>query len=487
MRRFIPTLLLLTLVAILAACGGGEGTKTPEDIHFGPQDTGPPPTPDARWDEPDTVEVVQPPDEKSEPDIPPVLTGCGDGECKGGETVENCAKDCLDTPEAAAFVFAHKGDELGALGRIYDLVQAGAPVYVFYLTFDDTPIDTIYAGAPSKLSVATLGVPAENIYLYETHIDWGLVTGSREVVDKLTQHFITLQPKTIYLPQLCGGELEDEMAHIAGIWAAKRAKIFPAYYEVPSPSNYYVGTAPDPATAQADPDAFVEQFVRRWKLIAKGTEELKPTLGSEDMVELRLAAAHIMNDWFQAFLYKLPEDRLLYLLREMQRFREVPAGQKSDKKPFTQSLDNPGAKFIYEEQGYTFDEFKQRAAVIQSFYGCNLRTEPSGLPFFDEPVPLTIMHNFDVVLDIRAFSPEPDTLTFKVGFGPSKNDLHHCIATDPVDVSALESLKVTLSCQAKQEVGEHTYYFRAYSKLAAENNDAALYTEVPFHVEIANF
>jgi hypothetical protein len=337
MRRFIPTLLLLTLVAILAACGGGEGTKTPEDIHFGPQDTGPPPTPDARWDEPDTVEVVQPPDEKSEPDIPPVLTGCGDGECKGGETVENCAKDCLDTPEAAAFVFAHKGDELGALGRIYDLVQAGAPVYVFYLTFDDTPIDTIYAGAPSKLSVATLGVPAENIYLYETHIDWGLVTGSREVVDKLTQHFITLQPKTIYLPQLCGGELEDEMAHIAGIWAAKRAKIFPAYYEVPSPSNYYVGTAPDPATAQADPDAFVEQFVRRWKLIAKGTEELKPTLGSEDMVELRLAAAHIMNDWFQAFLYKLPEDRLLYLLREMQRFREVPAGQKSDKKPFTQS------------------------------------------------------------------------------------------------------------------------------------------------------
>lgn len=480
-----PIVALLATALLACACGEGATTPAEDGVNFISHDGRiPPPPEDIRQTqdrmEPDDVPSV---DEETPPDVPRVLTGCGDGVCAGAETYENCAKDCLETALKVAFIFAHKGDELSALGRIYDLAQAGAEIFVFYLTFDDTPLDTIY-GSPQKLAVVAVGVPVANIYLYEQHIEWGMVSGTREVLDRLTQHLSTIQPEAIYLPQLCGGELEDELAHVIGIQAAKRASLFPTYFEIPTPSNYFEGTSPPLETAQQDPDGFVNHFIRRWKLIPKNTEELKPTLGSQDMVELRMASAHIMNDWFQGFLYKLPEDRLLYLLREMQRYREVPQGQKLDKKPFLESLENPGATFIYVDQGYTFDEFKQRVRIIESFYGADVRTDPQSLPWFNEPQQLTIMQDFDVVLDIRSFSPDPDTFSFMYGYGPAKQPTDHCQPIDSVQVSPFESLQLTVHCEAKNPIGKHTYYFRVYSQMAEEWDDAATFNEVPFQIAI---
>jgi len=387
-------------------------------------------------------------------------------------------------PEKAAFVFAHKGDEIGALGRIQDLLGAGAAVYVFYLTFDDTPIDKYYNGNPATLSVASLGVPADWIYLYEKYIEWGIVTGNHEAVDRLTQHFVTLQPSSIYVPQLCGGNLESELAHVVGVWAAKRAKVFPKYYEVPARSNYYVMTDTDADLATTDPDLFVQRFVDRWRLLPKSTDELKPTLGAQDMAKVRLAASHIQDPWLQDFLYKLPEDRVLFLLRELQRFRQVPDKQANDKKPFLESPANPAGTFIYNEQGYTFDEFKQRAKVVESFYGTNLRTEPSTLPGFDEPLSLVILQQFDVALQIRAFSNEPDTLSFTIGFGPAKSETQDCEKPAELAIEALEKTEIVVKCKAKEPIGKHVYYLRAYSAKAKANNDAALFTEVPFQIQI---
>lgn len=487
---------VLTVVALLAglalaACGSEGGTSSESDtVLFPNKDTGNPPVtditvPEADVDLPDEDIVTA--DEPSTPDIPPVQTGCGDGVCQGAETVQNCAKDCLEIEQSVAFIFAHKGDEIGALGRIYDLVQGGANVFVFYLTFDDTPIETIYGNSAGKLAVAALGVPAENIYLYEQYLDWHMVSGTREVLDRLTQHLKTVTPEAIYLPQLAGGDIEDEIAHVIGLQAAKRASVFPEYFEVPSPSNYFLGTDPPVETAMQDPDGFVNHFILRWKLIPKNTEELKPTLGSEDMVNLRLAAAHIMNDWFQGFLYQIPEDRLLYLLREVQRYRQLPQGQKVDKRPYLESLENPGSSYIYEEQGFTFDEFKQRARVIESFFGCDAQTAPSSLPYFDEPISVTIMQDYQLTLDIRSFSPDPDEFSFIFGWGPAKNETDHCQPIAPLTVSPFESLQLTINCEAKNEVGIHTYFVRIYSAQADEWDDAAKYTEIPFRISIGNF
>jgi hypothetical protein len=485
--------LCFVLISVLAlgttACGGEDPVAQEDTVIFPKKDISQPPlVVDLVDAEPDVSEIdLAVMDETSLPDLPPIQTGCGDGLCQGAETVQNCAKDCLEATVSVAFVFAHKGDELAALGRIHDLVQGGAQVFVFYLTFDDTPIGTVYANAPQKLAVAALGVPAENIYLYEQYLDWHMVSGTREVLDRLTQHLKTISPEALYLPQLAGGDIEDEVAHVIGLQAAKRASVFPEYFEVPVPSNYFVGTEPPLETAQQDPDGFVNHFIKRWKLIPKSTDELKPTLGSAEMVTLRLAAAHIMNDWFQGFLYQLPEDRLLYLLREIQRYRELPGGQKVDKRPFIESLDNPGTKYIYEEEGFTFDEFKQRARIIQSFYGCDARTEPSALPWFDEPIPVTIMHDYELILDVRSFSPDPDEFSFVFGWGPAKNETDHCQPIAPVQVSAFESLQLPITCQAKNEIGVHTYFVRVYSAQADEWDDAATFVEIPFRVKIANF
>ena len=483
------TIIALGAVFLLVGACGGEATTPPEDVvNFISHDVWKPPPPEDIKELPEIDSQVDlaPADEQDPPpDVPPVLTACGDGVCNGAETIQNCAKDCLDNPAKVVFIFAHKGDELASLGRIYDLTQAGAKVFVFFLTFDETPIETFYV-SPSKLSVAAVGVPVENIYLYEQHIEWGMVSGTREVLDRLTQHLSTIQPEAVYLPQLCGGELEDELAHVIGLQAAKRASLFPDYYEVPTPSSYFESADAPLDAAQQDPDGFVTHFIRRWRLIPKNTDELKPTLGSQDMVELRLAAAHIMNDWFQGFLYKIPEDRLLYLLREIQTYRAMPQGQKLDKKPYLESLENPGSVFIYVDQGYTFDEFKHRAKVIASFYGSDVRTIPSTLPWFDAPAPMIIMQDYDVVLDIRSFSPDPDTFSFMVGYGPAKQPTEHCQPVAPVQVSAFESLQVTFKCEAKNPVGKHTYYFRIYSQMAEEWDDATTFSEVPFQISIGN-
>jgi len=373
---------------------------------------------------------------------------------------------------------------LGSLGRIFDLTQAGAEVFVFFLTFDDTPLETYYDDSTAKISLVTLGVAPQNIYTYEKVIDWDIVSGNHEVLDRLTQHLLTIEPDTVYLPQLCGGELEDELAHAVGMWAAKRAKIFPAYFEVPSRSSYYVLEDPDADLAKDDPDTFVLQFVERWRLIPKATEELKPVLGSADMAQIRLAAAHIQNAWFQDFLYKLPEDRILYLLREIQRYRQLPPGQKPDDKPFVDSLENPLGTYVYTDQGYTFDEFRQMARVVESFYGTNIRSEPSALPYYDEPADVVIMAKFDVVLNIRSFSTEADLLTFMVGFGAAKGETDDCENPEALPLNGMEATTVTVHCKAQEPIGKHIYYFRAYSQLAKENNDAAFYTEVPFKVNV---
>ena len=487
MKNFPSAVLVVGALAMLVACSGSNGSEDggnggPE-ISIADPDEGP-------VGPGNDVEVVADDstlpgnDVETDPDVPVVNTGCGDGLCQGAETPESCAKDCLKEEISAAFVFAHKGDELASLGRIFDLAQAGATIYVFYLTYDDTPIDEYYSGQVGKLAPASLGVAAENIYAYEQYIDWGIVSGNHEALDRLTQHFISLEPGHIYLPQLCGGDFEDELAHIVGYWAAKRAKLFPLYYEVPVPSNYYIQEAPSIKLSQDDPDLFVDKFIKRWKLIPKGGEEMKTTLGTEDMAQLRVAAAHIQNAWFQDFLYKLPEDRLLYLLREIQRYRELPPDQKVDEKPYLESLENPQGTYIYHEQGYSFDEFKQMSRVIMSFYGTNLKTNPSALPFYDEPMDVKIVHDFEVELEMRAFSSEDDTLSFKIGFGPSKDPTEDCIVPDDIAVAAFEKKTITISCNAEEPIGPHTYYFRAYSDQAKVNNDQAKYTEIPLKVNV---
>ncbi len=483
-HRMLLSLTAVGLLLGLNACSSGaEAEDVKVEVSFPKKDTWTPPPPEE-------ITPDLPPDEPAEPDLPepeeigPVLTGCGDGECAGAETSDNCAKDCMIDPEKAAFVFAHKGDEIGALGRIQDLLGAGAAVYVFYLTFDETPIDKYYGGNAATLSVASLGVPTDWIYLYEKYIEWGIVTGNHEAVDRLTQHFVTLQPTSIYIPQLCGSDLETELAHVVGVWAAKRAKIFPKYYEVPARSNYYRMTDPDIAVATTDPDQFVQHFIERWRLLPKSTEEMKPTLGAQDMAKIRLAVSHIQDPWLQGFLYKLPEDRVLFLLREVQRFRVLPDKQLNEKKPYLESPANPQGTFIYNEQGYTFDEFKQRAKVVESFYGTNLQTEPSALPGFDDPLGLTILEQFDIKLQVRVFSTEPDTLTFTIGFGPAKSETLDCEKPPELAVESLQKTDVTIHCKAKEPIGKHIYYLRAYSSKAKANNDAALFTEVPFQIQI---
>jgi len=486
-KNILSALLVAGTAAALVACSGSEGSEDGgnggTEISIANPDNGPNGTdPDVEVAPDETTPVGE--DIKTEPDVPVVTTGCGDGLCQGAETAASCAKDCLEEEIAAAFVFAHKGDELASLGRMFDLAQAGATIYVFYLTHDDTPIDEYYSGQVGKLAPASLGVAAENIYAYEQYIDWGIVSGNHESVDRLTQHFIALEPGHIYLPQLCGGDFEDELAHVVGYWAAKRAKLFPLYYEVPVPSNYFIQETPSIKLSQDDPDLFVDKFIKRWKLIPKGGEEMKTTLGTEDMAQLRVAAAHIQNAWFQDFLYKLPEDRLLYLLREIQRYRELPPDQEVDKKPYLESLENPMGTYIYNEQGYSFDEFKQMARVVMSFYGTNLKTNPSALPFYDEPMDVKIVHDFDVELEMRVFSPVDDTLSFKIGFGPAKDPTEDCIVPDDVSVATMEKKTITISCNAWEPIGTHTYYFRVYSEQAKINNDEAKYTEIPLKVNV---
>jgi hypothetical protein len=485
--RFLAAAMAAVVVVCLGLSGacsdsGSPGdadqelTILPQDARDQPEDLG---TPD-----PGAVDTGAGTDEGvGTPDVP-VTSGCGDGVCQGAETGANCAKDCLEEGVVAAFVFAHKGDDLASLGRIFDLAQGGADIYLFFVTFDEVPLADKYGGDTGKLAPASLGVSPDNIYTYESYIEWGIVTGSHEVLDRLVQHLAQVQPTQLYVPQLCGGDLEGELAHAVAYWAAKRAKIQPDYFEVPVPSNYYVLEAPSADLATSNPDGFVDKFVKRWKLIPKGGEELKPTLGTDDIAQLRLAAAHIQNPWFQDFLYKLPEDRLLYLLREVQRFRQMPPDQLPTDKPFQQSMDNPAGLFIYSQQGYSHDDFKAMAKVVESFYGANFRTDPSALPYYDEPLSLMIMQKFDLKVDIRVFSPEEDTLSFKIGFGPAKDPTTDCVAPDDLQVSALQTTSVTIPCKAEEPIGQHTYYVRIYSEQAAINNDAAKFTEIPVSISV---
>jgi len=467
-----------------SSCGGSGGSRDVEEdgVSIVPQDV----PEEHPLDAAEAVDNgdVSASDTGSEKKDVPVTTGCGDGVCAGAETLATCAKDCLEGTLKAAFVFAHKGDELASLGRMFDLAQAGADIYIFYLTFDDTPIVESYQDDTSKLAPASLGVAPANIYVYEKYIEWGIVTGNHEIIDRLVQHLAQVKPDHLYLPQLCGGDLESELAHAVGYWATKRAKIQPEFFESAVPSNYYVMEAPSADIAQSDPDGFVDKFIKRWKLIPKGGEESKPTLGTEDMAQIRLAAAHIQNKWFQDFLYKLPEDRLLYLLREMQKFRTMPPDQEPVDKPYVGSAENPGGVYIYNQQGYTFDDYKGIAKVVESFWGVNFRSTPSALPYYDEPLSLMIMQKFDINLDVRVFSPEEDSLSFKIGFGPAKDPTTDCEVPDDIQVTALQTTTVAMHCKAEEPIGVHTYSIRIYSEQASINNDAAKFTEIPVVISV---
>jgi len=473
------------LVLVFAGCGSEQPDAEDDKVSFGEHDLVDSSSDQTQVSPGDGGELTEPVETREEDnDHSPQLPVCGDGKCQANETAMTCAQDCQQKKETAAFVFAHKGDELGALGRIRDLVLSGAGVYVFYVTFDDTPLAEKYGDSTSKLSVASLGVPAANIYTYEKYIKWGLVTGNHEVLDRLIQHLGTLKPDTIYLPQLCGGDLESELAHVIGVWAAKNAVLTPAFMEVPARSSYYALEDPDPASAQANPDAFVDQFIKRWKLIPKSSPEITPTLGGQDVADIRLASAHIQDSWWQDVLYKVPEDRVLYLLRTLQTYREVPENQKTDEKPYLNSIPNPQGTYIYNEQGYTFDEYRQMAWVVESFFGTNVRSNPSSIPFYDDGVQLKIKTEFDVVLELKSFSAEPDVLSFTSAFGPSKQPSKDCQPVDDLPVDALATAQAIVHCKAEEPIGAHTYYFRVYSKKAEEYNDAAKFTELPFVVKI---
>lgn len=417
-------------------------------------------------------------------EFPQIVTGCGDGVCQGAETPENCAKDCLKTTKVAVFIFAHKGDELGALGRIRDLILAGAKVYVFYITFDDTPLEQYYDGSKAKTAPASLGVVEENIYCYENYIEWGLVTGSNEILERLKQHLAQIQPDEVYLPQLCGGELEHELAHAAGFWGTKRAKLSPQFYEVPAPSNFYILQPPDLTIAADSPDVFVEQFIQRWKMLPKATEELKPTLNTQDMMAIRLAAAHIADEWWQQVVLTLPEDRLLYMLSLLQRFRKVPTDQKPQDRPYVSSLANPEGVYIYEEQGYSFDDYKAYERLMRSFSGVNARTVPSHLPWFDEPMEVIIAHPFEINVELWSFSGAMDTIEFLIGIGPSKKETEDCQTPESLQILPNEKKQIKIQCKAMEPIGEHVYYIRAYSALAKQNAEAAKFAQVPFVIKV---
>lgn len=416
-------------------------------------------------------------------DLPPIETGCGDGTCDPDEDQWTCAKDCSNPDWGALFIFAHKGDEWTALGRMHDLLETGAQVQVVYLTSDETPFGLVYGGSKAALAPVVLGVPEESVFLYELYDEgWPLAAGPHAALDRLSTQVKSLQPAEVYLPQLGGGALEVDLAHVVGLWAVKRSGMFPqpALYEIPARSNYFLLDEPDPATASSDPNGYVDLVLQRWKLLPKDTEELKPTVGAPELAAILNAAEYILDDWLVATRTALPADQFKYLLRMAQRFRLLPGTQDPEEPVYLASIVNPDGTTIYQEQGWSRDEFAQLVRLVKSFAGTNILTAPLHLPGYDDPLELHIAQSFEIALTIRNIAAEEDVVNLQIGIDPVKDPTEDCqLPPDPV-IPGWGEVTVTLQCKAEEMIGLHTFYLRAYSQRAQEAFEPAKFAEIPF-------
>lgn len=471
------------LTLSLGRCDGGGVNSPGKDILGGDSPFG------GDWNriEPeigeDQGDIEAPADLTDRNDLQLPETGCGNGICDPDEDQWNCAKDCSNPDWSALFVFAHKGDEWAALGRMHDLLALGAQVQVTYLTSDDTPFEAVYAGQKSALAPAALGVPEDNIFLYELYDEgWPLPSGTHAALDRLSTQIEDTQPSEVYLPQLCGGDLEADLANALGIWALKRSGMFPqpAIYEVPARSNYFILSEPDPSTAVSDPNAFVDLVLQRWKLLPKDSDELKPTVGAPELVAIKTAADLILDEWMVATRDALPDDQYKHLLRMAQRYRLVPESQEPIEPPYLSSIVNPEGTYIYQEQGWTRDEFAQLVRLVESFVGTNLLTDPLHLPGYQEPMDIVIAQDFDISLTIRNIAAEEDVVSVLVGIDEIKDQTDDCQLPPDTTIPGWGEVTVTLHCEAAEEIGLHAFYIRAYSENAKEAFEPTEFAEIPY-------
>ena len=482
MRFVIPIFLMLALSGVVA-CGGGSGAAVPDDVS-GDSSIG------ADWgnvaDSPGPGSDVPERDgtsDRASSDYPIPETGCGNGVCDPDEDTWSCAKDCHDPDWGALFVFAHKGDEWAALGRIHDLLAAGASVQVVYLTDDDTPFDQVYGGAKPALAPVVLGVPEDHVFLYELYTEgWPLAAGPHAALDRLLTQVKAFQPAEVYLPQLCGGDLDVELAHMVGLWAVKRSTMFPqpAFYEVPARSAYYLLEEPEPASAVTDPDGYVDLVLQRWKLLPKDTQELKPTIGASELHAIVAASDYILDDWMVKTRDALPADQYKHLLRMVQRFRLLPVDQDPKEPAYLSSIVNPEGAALYEAVGWTFDEFKHLVNLVQSFKGTNLLTVPLHMPGHQEPLDIPIAYSFDIMLTIRNISGEDDVVSIVVGIDAIKDITDDCLLPPDPEIPGWGEVQLILHCKAEEEIGPHVFFIRAYSQQAQDAFEPAKFTEIPF-------
>lgn len=505
---------LLTMVCVIClgmSCGGGGGKKDtpdttgqdetiwnpiePEEDTQAPPDTVQDSTPGET-----TAELIEDtqqteaavdtfgPDTPQE-DTPQVETFCGDHICTFPEDEYTCGRDCILEPFTAVFFFANKGDEWAAMGRIYDLLQAGCRVMALYIAPpDETPLATTYSGNKNLLSLVKLGVTPAYVILFEEYQGiWPLMVGPHAVLDQVEAIAKTYKPAEVYLPQLCGGDYETELAHVVGWWGTKRAGIYPqpTFFEIPARSAYYVTTDPGPELAQTTPDLYIDILLKRWKLIPKTTNEQKTELRDNELLAIKVAAEAIKNPWFNDARAFLGQEKLLYLLGSAQRFRKLPNNQDPEQKPWISSTNNPDGIYIYMTQGFILDDFIHFVRHTQAFNGTDIYTDPSHLPYYDQPMLVKIINWFEFSVLVKNVGGLEDTISFEVGIDSVKNPTDDC-APNPADITipAKGSKTVAFRCNAAEVKGLHTFYIRANSKVAAEALEPSTYSEVPFQFKV---
>ncbi len=499
--------LLWILGSACSSDGGGGGGPAPEDTGPGPDwymgDTG-----DSGKDTlPDTLEDLGkdlPGDQDTAPDLDtsdpgqdldtqqPDLNGqpyCGDQKCTNNEDDLTCARDCLEAPLTAMFIFASKGDEWASLGRMQDLLEAQCKIVVLYIAPpDDTPLADAYTGNKNLLPVVQLGVNAANTVLFEQYPNiWPLLVGPHAVLDQIEAVARTHKPAQVYLPQLAGGLIRNELAHAVGYWGVKRAAIYPepTFFEVPVPSSYYVLEAPGADLVNNNPDLFVDQVLKYWKLIPKTSNEQKPLLSTDDLTAIRAAANATANTWFKDARLALTPARYQTLLSSAQAFRAIPQNQDLEKAPWVSSTANPEGQFIYEVQGYTHSEFVHFVKHTRSFAGCDAVTDPSHLPAFDTPIQVKQGNAFNFTMLIRNVGAAQDTIDFTVGIDAEKRPTTDCDPIpEPVVIPGKGSVSVDFHCRADETRTVHTLYIRANSAIAEAQAEPTDYLEVPFQFKV---
>jgi hypothetical protein len=353
---------------------------------------------------------------------------------------------------------------------------------------DDTPLTEAYTGNKSLLPVVQLGVSPANTILFEQFQGiWPLLVGPHAVLDQIEAAARTHKPAQVYLPQLCGGLIRNELAHAAGYWGVKRAAIYPepVYYEVPVPSSYNVLESPDGDLLDSNPDVFVTRLLQYWQLIPKTTNVQKSLISGGDLANLKAAAGATANAWFKEARTGLTANQYETLLKSVQAFRRVPQNQDLEKLPWQSSTANPEGVFLYNEQGYTHSEFVHFVKHSRSFAGTDAVTDPSHLPAFNSPREVKQGANFNFTLLVRNVGAAEDTITFTVAIDSEKRPTTDCDPIpEPVVIQGKGSVTVDFHCQAAETRTLHTLYLRANSALAATQSEPTAFVEVPFQFKV---